>query len=118
MVNISCRNEQSDIASYEFVEGQVTISSSQILYVESCLHKVYYHVMMRNGVIAEYTRYCKLSDVCKELENSGFVRTHQSFLVNKDYVDTVKRYLVTLKNGIEVNVSKRYYKQMVNMKCS
>lgn len=115
MVNISDCEKQVKNLCLEFVEGQVDLSKYQILYVESSLHKVYYHTINRQGKLEEYTRYCKLSDVYEELEPYGFVRTHQSFLVNRDYVDTVKRYLVTLKNGMEVNVSKKYYKQMVEL---
>lgn len=42
----------------------------------------------------------------------GFCRTHQSFLVNMKHVTGVERYQVTLENGTEINISKKYYKKV------
>lgn len=60
----------------------------------------------------EYSRYDKLAAVEQELGRYGFCRTHQSFLVNMKYVTGVERYRMTLENGTEINISKKYYKSV------
>lgn len=99
---ITCRADGPD--------GKKMLRLDSILYVESRLHKVIFFVM-EDGV-REYTRYGKLDEVEAELRQYGFCRTHQSFLVNMKYVRGVERYRVTLQNGMEINVSKKYYKSV------
>ena len=51
-----------------------------------------------------------MDDVEPELRQYGFFRVHQSFLVNMRFVKSVERYVARLKNGTEVSISKKYYK--------
>ncbi len=74
------------------------------------LHKVFFYVM-EDGVKA-YSRYDRLDEVEKKLRQYGFSRVHQSFLVNMKHAKGVERYRVTMENGTEVSVSKKYYKDV------
>lgn len=94
----------------EVCGGKKNIFAHSVLYVESRLHKVIFWVM-EDGV-REYSMYNKLDTVELELQQYGFCRTHQSFLVNMKYATGVERYKVTLKNEIEVGISKKYYKSV------
>lgn len=65
--------------------------------------------MVEDGV-KEYYKYGRMDDVEPELRQYGFSRVHQSFLVNMRFVKSVERYVAQLKNGTEVSISKKYYK--------
>ena len=67
---------------------------------------------MMEDRIREYYKYGRLDVVEQELRQYGFIRVHQSFLVNLKYVKNVQRYTVSLKDGLSVNISKRYYKDV------
>ncbi len=38
-----------------------------------------------------------------------FIRVHDNFLVNNNYVESIKRYELILKNGIHIPVSRTRY---------
>lgn len=103
-------NARAEICEIEFQSGKKRIPADAILYVESRLHKVTFFVM--ENEVKEYSRYDKLDAVDKELRPYGFYRVHQSFLVNMKYASRVERYKVTLENGTEVSISKKYYKDV------
>lgn len=56
-----------------------------------------------------YTTYGKLDTLEEELAENGFIRIHQSYLVNKKYIENVKRYKVVLTNGVELSIPKVRY---------
>ncbi|MBQ3512456.1 MAG: response regulator transcription factor [Lachnospiraceae bacterium] len=92
----------------DFSNEKVNLAVDRILYVESRLHKVIFFVI--GNRIEEYCMYDKLDCIENNFKQFGFCRTHQSFLVNMKYVKSVERYKVVLLNGIEVSISKKYYK--------
>ena len=94
---------------FDFQQGRKELCVDRILYVESRLHKVIFFVT-EDG-IKEYYLYDKLDNIEKMLTAYGFYRIHQSFLVNMKYVKKVERYRALLQNGMELSISKRYYKE-------
>lgn len=94
----------------DFQNGRKKIPTDSILYVESRLHKVIFFV--REDGIKEYSRYDRLDVVERKLRQYGFCRVHQSFLVNMKYAKNVVRYTLSLAGGAEINISKRYYKNV------
>lgn len=92
----------------DFFNEKVNLAVDKILYVESRLHKVFFFVL--NKQVEEYCMYDKLDCIENNLKQFGFCRIHQSFLVNLKYVKSVERYKVILLNGIEISISKKYYK--------
>lgn len=97
--------------SFEFISGIKEVLIDKILYIESSLHKVKFFVLEEKK--EEYQMYGKLDGVSEDMEPYGFVRTHQSFLVNMKYVISVERYVARLIDGTEINISKKYYKETV-----
>lgn len=93
--------------TFEFQEGMVELYYEDILYVESSLHKLIFHMAAENA--GRYTIYEKLDVVDKLLHEAGFCRIHKSFLVNLKYVENIERYEVRLSNGICLRVSKSRY---------
>ena len=89
---------------FDFKEGKREISLERLLYVESNLHKLEFHVMEDDLKI--YTMYETLNALENKLAAKDFVRIHQSYLVNIKYIKNVVRYKVILTNGIELVIPK------------
>lgn len=92
---------------FEFKEGTKEISLDRLLFIESNLHKLEFHVMENDMTI--YTIYGTLNTLEGELTENGFIRIHQSYLVNKKYIKNVKRYKVILTNRFELPIPKARY---------
>lgn len=95
---------------FHFNESKKEISLDRLLYIESNLHKLEFHIMEQNMKI--YTMYETLNELEQELKHYNFVRVHQSFLVNMKYINRVFRYKTILSNGIELIIPKARYKQV------
>ncbi len=92
---------------FKFSEGTREIALDRLLYIESRLHKLEFHVAEDEMKI--YTMYEILDKVANELENDNFIRIHQSYLVNLKYIKAVQRYKVILDNGVELMIPKARY---------
>ncbi len=92
---------------FDFKEGKREISLERLLYVESNLHKLEFHVMEDDLKI--YTMCETLNALESKLATKDFVRIHQSYLVNIKYIKNVVRYKVILTNGIELVIPKARY---------
>ncbi len=75
------------------------IDCQDIYYIERNLRKTEIHCIQE-----KYECYEKLSSL-KERLGKNFVRCHNSFIVNLDYVKSVKRTELTLKDGRRISVS-------------
>lgn len=93
--------------TFEFQEGRVELYLDSLLYIDSNLHKLTFHMI--NGKQKEYTMYEKLDVIHELLEEAGFCRIHKSYLVNLAYVEGIERYKVELVGGINLAVSKSRY---------
>lgn len=94
---------------FEFREGKTTVFFEDILYVESNLHKLIFH--MAGNSDRKYTMYDKLDSIEGLLQDAGFCRIHKSCLVNFRYVQYVERYRAVLSNGESLAVSKSRFIQ-------
>lgn len=96
---------------FEFLSGVKEVLIDKILYIESNLHKVRFFICEDKK--REYQMYGKLDEVFEEMKSYGFVRIHQSYMVNMKYVISVERYIARLVDGSEISISKKYYKETV-----
>ncbi len=103
-------NHSVSLMEFEFRECRLKISPEHILYIESNLHMLTFYVM--EDTINKYTMYKKLDEIELELRESGFLRTHQSYLVNCIHVKKLVRYTVIMDNGAELSVPKIRYKDV------
>ncbi len=78
------------------------IPLSSILYVEYARRHVLYH--LTDSIIETVDN---MDNACRELENRGFFRVHQAFLVNLEKIERFEIYDVFLENGDKVPVSAR-----------
>lgn len=95
---------------FVFKEGKKRISLDCILYIESKLHKLQFHVIEDRMVI--YNIYDTLNNMEKYIAGKDFVRIHQSFLVNMKYIKSVCRYEVFLYDGMSFPIPKARYKEV------
>ena len=65
------------------------------------------------GNIAVRQMYGKLDFVEKRIKKYGFVRIHQSYLVNSKYVMTCERYKLSLQSGKILPITKAKYAEIV-----
>lgn len=102
-------NESSKYFVYKKNKQEHSLLCSNILYFESLGREIQIHTF--DGKCMRY--YGKLSDVADRIDSNKFMRCHQSFIVNLDYVEeaTVKKE-IKLKNGKTIPISSKYVKDL------
>lgn len=95
---------------FDFKEGRKEIMLDRLLYIESNLHRLEFHVMEDDETV--YTMYEILNVMDDMLLENGFIRTHQSYLVNVKCIENVVRYKVILTNGVELSIPKVRYTEV------
>lgn len=96
--------------TFNFTKGMKNVSLERLLYIESRLHKLEFHIM--EDKLNKYSLYGVLNDIEKELEGNNFIRIHQSYLVNMKHISKVSRYEALLSNGIKLEIPKARYKHV------
>ena len=92
---------------FNFNEGIREVALDRLLYVESRLHKLEFHVQEDKMKI--YTIYDMLNNMEVVLQDNDFVRIHQSYLVNLKYLMSVDRYQAVLTDGTALIIPKARY---------
>ena len=92
---------------FPFIGGTRSILLRDLLYIESTLHRLCFNMKQEQLFI-----YDKLDSMEKVLSEYGFVRTHQSFLVNIKYIERIQSYTVYLMDGTEIPVTKPRYQDV------
>ena len=97
---------------FDFKEGRKEIPLERLLYIESNLHILEFHVMEDD--VKVYTIYETLNVFETRLAENGFIRIHQSYLVNAKHIKNVVRCKVVLTNGVELSIPKARYTEVKN----
>lgn len=92
---------------FEFREGKKEVVLERLLFIESRLHKLEFHVM--ESTMKIYTMYQTLDNVQDMLGENDFVRIHQSYLVNLKHISSISRYKAVLTDQTELAVPKARY---------
>lgn len=93
--------------TFEFQEGRMSLFLDDIIYIESNLHKLVFHLTGGEG--GQYTMYGRLDHIENLLKDGEFCRVHKSYLVNLKYVEQVERYQAKLSTGDTVSISQPRY---------
>ncbi len=93
--------------TFTFVEGETTLQPEEILYIETSKHKNIFHTASRT-----YSIYRKMDEIAVSMDGMGFLRCHQSFLVNMRYIQKISSYVMTLTTGQELSVPKARYREV------
>jgi DNA-binding LytR/AlgR family response regulator len=81
--------------------GTAFFSVDDVHYIESYNRHLY---VCGDGNKFEFTG--RISEEQKKLSGFNFIRAHQGFLVNMNYIRSFKNTTVMLKNGVEIPVSR------------
>lgn len=106
MMNIALKRINRDIVDKMMIKIKNTtrfIAYGDIIYIESRNRRVYIHT--RHGVFDFYGRI----DYEKMNLPTYFLVTHQSFVVNINYISQISRKCINLITGDVVNISKAHY---------
>lgn len=98
---------------FSFNEGEKKVALERIVYIESRLHKLEFHIMEEEMKI--YTMYGTLNELEKEMKEFRFVRIHQSYLVNLKHIKGIKDYQVILSNNEQLVIPKARYRKVKDM---
>lgn len=93
--------------TFDFQEGRKKLFLDEIVYIESNLHKLQFHLAGQRS--QQYTMYGRLDHVDEMLSDFDFCRVHKSFLVNLKYIEKVERYQAKLSTGDVVSISQPKY---------
>ena len=89
----------------------VELPLERLAWFENRLHRVF--VKLADGEILSVNQ--KLSELQLVLEpHSQFLRCHQSYLVNLDYVDKLEDSCFYMRDGQMIPISRNFYKQSKN----
>ena len=104
-----CRDMQrrSNKIMFSCVGGDVCLKATDILLIETAGHKNIIHLSNQT-----YEIYKKLDDMEKQLKPHGFLRIHNSFLVNMDHVRSINNYVLTMDDGKQLPVPRGRYKEV------
>lgn len=97
---------------FVFNECERNISLEKIVYIESRLHKLEFHVIEER--MMTYSMYGTLNAIEKEIHDFGFLRIHQSFLVNLRHIKKVTGYHVILDDEQMLPIPKTRYRNVKN----
>lgn len=95
---------------FDFKEGKKEISLERLVYIESKLHILEFHFVEDKKTV--YTMYETLNVMDDMLSENGFIRTHQSYLINAKHIKNVVRCKVILTNGAELPIPKARYTEV------
>lgn len=100
------------IKKFHFQEGTKNIALEKILYIESVLHKLTFHIWDEETIIS-YTMYETLNNVSK-MFTKDFVRIHQSYLVNLRFIRKLVGNDVLLSNDNLLPIARSKLKEVRN----
>lgn len=96
--------------TFSFLEGEKTLYTDNILYVESRRHKCLFYYMEKETVT--YQMYGKLDQLEDALSAYRFLRIHKSFLVNMKHIRRISNYLAVLDCGEELPVPRLRFQKV------
>lgn len=103
---LSEKNDTFECLTYENKKSQIQVPLYKILYLESEKRKI--NVYTANEV---HSFYAKMEEIQSILPEEKFMRCHQSYIVNKEYVESIERTQVIVK-GHSIPVSRKYHEQI------
>ena len=78
-----------------------------IIYIETSKHKNVFYTKEQT-----FSIYKKMDELEEDLKGMGFVRIHQSFLINMKYIERLSSYVMNLTTGKEISVPKSRYPEV------
>lgn len=99
--------QEERVVEFGFVEGNIRLRVDDIIYIETNRHKNVFYTKRQTLSI-----YRKMDELEEDLKGMGFVRAHQSFLINMKYIERISSYIMFLTTGQEISVPKSRYPEV------
>lgn len=103
-------NYKPHIETFAFKEGPKKLSLDRIAYIETEVHTLIFHVLEQ-----DYTCY-HLRETMGHMENRlaayGFLRIHQSYMVNHKYIVRLSAYEARLTSGELLPIAKQRFQSV------
>lgn len=93
-----------------FREKEMDVRLDKLFFIESRLHTLEFHIVSNGN--EKYTMYGKMGDIYSRLKEYGFVRIHQSYLVNLRYIAKLKQDHLTLVDNTVLSISRSHHKEV------
>lgn len=93
--------------SWKFNREEIILRMEEIYFFESYDRKMTVHSRS-----SQYRIQTTISREMEDLEQYGFIRVHHSYLVQKNQISKVEQRKLTLNNGEEIPISRRYKKNL------
>ncbi|SHH44759.1 LytR/AlgR family response regulator transcription factor [Clostridium grantii] len=107
--NCLCRflalKKNKESISVKVMGIDLKICISNILYLESNLHKIMFHLEDKR----EIKLIAKLSDYEMLIESFNFYRCHKSYIVNLEHISSIAGEQFIMTNGDKVKISRQYF---------
>lgn len=78
------------------------IKKSNIIYIESYRNSIVIHTQL-----TQYTLRCPLKNIQHKL-GIKFIQCHKSFIINTDYISSIKENNIILNNGYIIPIGQKY----------
>ena len=88
-------------------DTRVKLSLKDIMYIEVQRNDITIHAL--NGI---YETKGTMNNFESEINSDTFIRCHKSYLVNMEYIKSIKRYTAILENNEEVPLGRNKYKEI------
>lgn len=95
---------------FKFNEGEKEIHINRIVYIESKLHRLEFHILEESLTV--YSMYETLNKLEPEMVPLGFLRVHQSYLVNMRHIQCITANYVILTDNQNISIPKARYKHV------
>lgn len=101
------RNTPSQKLQFSFrtAEGTRLLAADRIVYVEYSSHRLLIHTDQNQSITTTTMRSSFGDAAARLLEDSRFIRTHASFLVNITHVTQFGQYVLLMDNGASIPIS-------------
>ncbi len=101
--------KQEEVSSSILVNSKQVVKLDQLEYVKSEGHYLDYFVINEKLPITERSA---LKDRIAELESSGFLQVHRSFVINIEKVKSIQSGLVIMDTGIQIPLSRTFKQRL------
>lgn len=105
MQKLTSKDNSSKAILVKREKGIVKLFYDDILYIENQSNDIVIHT--RHG---NYSKRYKISDLEKELMDSGFIRCHLGFIVNLRFIEYIGDKDITLEGGERIPISRKRIK--------
>lgn len=105
------KTEENERITIKTKEGLKSFSTDEVIYIEYSNHIVRY-ILTNKNTIQTVTQRISFDDyISQNIKSSFFVRCHESFLVNLNFLDALSKTSAELRGDISIPVSKSRYSE-------